>query len=91
LGNLGQLTGLLAAAGLEIRSTRTRTGAIKAPSIDQYVTTEIESTPLIERITDEVYQRIRIDAGVALRPLYDAAAGFRMPIVGHLLTATRSH
>jgi ubiquinone/menaquinone biosynthesis C-methylase UbiE len=89
LGDLDQLAGLFEAAGLEISSTRTRTGAIKAPSIDMYVTTEIESTPLIERISDAVYERIRADAGVALRPLYDATAGFRMPIVGHVLTASR--
>ena len=89
LGDLDKLTELFAAAGLEITSTRTRTGAIKAPSIDQYVTTEIESTPLVERISDDVYQRIRADARDALRPLYRESGGFRMPIVGHLLTAAR--
>ena len=45
LGDLDKLSGLFTAAGLKISSTRTRTGAIRAPSIDQYVTTEIESTP----------------------------------------------
>ncbi len=91
LGDLDQLTGLFATAGLEITSTRTRTGAIRAPSIDQYVTTEIESTPLVERISDDVYQRIRADARVALAPLYTETGGFQMPIVGHLLTAIRGH
>jgi SAM-dependent methyltransferase len=87
LGDLPRLTGLFADAGLEITSTRTRTGAIRAPSIDQYVTTEIESTPLVERITDDAYQRIRADARVALASLYTENGGFQMPIVGHLLTA----
>ncbi|MDQ3406778.1 MAG: hypothetical protein M3472_01270 [Chloroflexota bacterium] len=64
-GDLDKLTELFEAAGLEISSTLTRTGAIRAPSIEQYVTTEIESTPLVERIGDDVYKRIRADARVA--------------------------
>jgi SAM-dependent methyltransferase len=89
LGDLERLTGLLEAAGLGIRSTRTRTGAILAPSIDQYVATEIESTPLVKRISDDVYRRIRADASDALQPLYSETGGFQMPIVGHLVTAAR--
>jgi len=91
LGDLDRLTGLFDAAGLEVSSTRTRTGAIRVPSIDLYVTTEIESTPLVERISDEVYQRIRADARDALQPLYSETGGFQMPIVGHLLTGIRGH
>ena len=34
----------------------------RAPSIDAAVANEVESTPLRERISDEVYERIRIDA-----------------------------
>jgi hypothetical protein len=89
LGDLERLTGLFESAGLQLSSTRARTGAIRALSIDQYVTTEIESTPLIERISDDVYQRIRADAGEALQSLYSETDGFQMPIVGHLLTASR--
>jgi SAM-dependent methyltransferase len=87
MGDLDKLTALFEAAGLAITSMRTRTGAIRAPSIDQYVTTEIESTPLVERISDDVYRRIRADAHVALQPLVSETGGFQMPIVGHLLTA----
>lgn len=90
LGDLEFLRGMFEAAGLEITATRTRTGVIRAPSIDQYVTTEIESTPLVERISDDVYRRIRADAQVALEPLVSETGGFQMPIVGHLLTAVRA-
>jgi ubiquinone/menaquinone biosynthesis C-methylase UbiE len=90
MGDLDHLSGLFKAAGLEIRATRTRTGAIRVPSIDQYVSTEIESTPLVERIGNHVYRRIRADARVALQPMFSEAGGFQMPIVGHLLTAARA-
>ena len=90
LGDLDRLNELFQAAGLEISSTRTRTGAIRAPSIDQYVTTEIESTPLVERISDDVYRRIRAEARDALQPLFTETGGFQMPIVGHILTAARA-
>ena len=90
LGDLDRLTGLFETAGLAISSTRSRTGAICAPSIDQYITTEIESTPLVERISDEIYRRIRADARVALQPLFTETGGFQMPIVGYLVSAARA-
>lgn len=89
LGDLDALTGLFAAAGLEISVTRTRTGAIRVPTIEAYVTTEIESTPLVDRIDDDVYRRIRADAGIALQPMYTESGGLQMRIVGHVLTAAR--
>ncbi len=89
LGDLARLRGLCADAGLTIVSTMTRTGAIRLPSVDLYVTTEVESTPLIDRISPEVYQRIREDSRVALAG-FETDDGFQMPIVGHVLTATRS-
>ena len=89
LGDLRLLTTLCDDAGLRILSTMTRTGAIRLPSIDDYVTTEVESTPLVDRISPEVYQRIRDEARLALASLA-MDEGFQMPIVGHVLTAIRS-
>ena len=89
LGDLARLRAICADAGLTVVSTTTRTGAIRLPSVDLYVTTEVESTPLIDRISAEVYQQIREDARVALAR-FDTDDGFQMPIVGHVLTATRS-
>lgn len=89
LGDLTRLRALRADAGLTVVSTTTRTGAIRLPSVDLYVTTEVESTPLIDRISPEVYQQIREEARVALAG-FDADDGFQMPIVGHVLTAARS-
>ena len=89
LGDLARLRARCADAGLTIVSTTTRTGAIRLPSVDLYVTTEVESTPLIDRISPEVYRRIREEARVALAG-FDTDSGFQMPIVGHVLTAMHS-
>ena len=89
LGDLALLETLCADAGLTILSSAMRTGAIRLPSIDQYVTTEVESTPLVDRIPSDVYQRIREEARVALAE-FQLDDGFQMPIVGHVITAKRT-
>lgn len=86
LGDLQRLTALCAGAGLRILSTMTRTGAIRLPSIDDYVTTEVESTPLVDRISADAYHRIREEARIELAG-FNTDDGFRMPIVGHVITA----
>lgn len=86
LGDLERLTALCADAGLRILSTMTRTGAIRLPSIDDYVTTEVESTPLVDRISADAYHRIREEARIELAG-FNTDDGFRMPIVGHVITA----
>jgi SAM-dependent methyltransferase len=89
LGDLERLGQLLGAAGLVVESTATRTGAIRLPSLDAYVTTEVEGTPLIDRIDANAYQRIRDESRVALADL-EMPDGFRMPMVGHVVTARRA-
>ncbi|MGH3928485.1 MAG: hypothetical protein ACRDTF_00740 [Pseudonocardiaceae bacterium] len=54
-------------------------GSVLAP-------TEVESTPLIERISDEVYQRIRVDARDVLGPFTAADGGVEAPFGCHVLT-----
>jgi ubiquinone/menaquinone biosynthesis C-methylase UbiE len=80
-GNLGELSSLLESAGLQITAARTHLGTYRAPSVDAFVTTEVESTPLLERISDEVYRRIRADAHEVLRPFTtsDGAVAARRP------------
>jgi SAM-dependent methyltransferase len=86
LGDVSRITALCAEAGLTVASLVTRTGAIRLPSVDAYITTEVEGTPLIDRISPDVYRRIREEATVALAGL-ETDDGFQMPIVGHVLTA----
>ena len=61
-GGLDTLTALVEGTGLTVTTSRVETGTYTAPSVDAAVTNEIESTPLRDRITDQVYQRIREDA-----------------------------
>jgi hypothetical protein len=46
----------------------------------------VESTPLRERISDEVYARIREEARELLRP-YATAGAAEIPLEGHVIAA----
>jgi hypothetical protein len=74
LGDLDLVAALVEAAGFEITATRTRVGTARFDSIDELVKTEVESTPLIDRISDEVYRSILEDSRAALQSLSRKAA-----------------
>jgi hypothetical protein len=63
-------------------------GVARFPSIRECVATEVEATPLRERIDDDVYKRILDDAEEALRP-FRTADGVELPIQGHLVAARK--
>jgi hypothetical protein len=88
-GDLAQLGRLAASAGLRLSGTRTHLGTVKCPPIEAFVTTEVEASPLRERISDVIYERIRRDAREALRPFTTAEGAAAIPLRGHLLTATK--
>lgn len=88
LGDPDQLTALVEDAGLEVTATQTRPATVRVPSIDAYVTTEIESTPLGDHLIDEVEARIRADAERDLAP-FVTQEGVALPIEGHMLSARR--
>ena len=73
-GDLAALTGLAESAGLRVTRTRTHAGRAVFDSADAFVTAEVESTPLIGRISEDVYRRIREGAREVLRP-FTAAHG----------------
>ena len=61
-GNANELLGLFEHAGLRSTVITSHTGSSRYPSIDAAVATEVESTPLGERIDELVYERIRVEA-----------------------------
>lgn len=86
-GDLDELAVLFESVGLRITSARTYEGVYRVPSVDAFVTTEVESTPLIERISDEVYQRIRTDARDVLAPFTAASGSVEAPFECHVMAA----
>jgi hypothetical protein len=64
-------------------------GLTRFPSVDALVTTEVESTPLGERITAEVYDRIRHGAREVLAPFTAADGALEAPFAVHVVAARR--
>lgn len=86
-GDLDDLRRLVASAGLEVVASRTYLGTVRVGSIDEFVAAEVESTPLRERISDEVYARIREGAREVLRSFTTPAGEAAIPLEGHVVAA----
>ena len=88
-GGLDRLTALIEGAGLTVTDARIVTGRYRAPSVDAAVANEVESTPLRERIGDDVYEQIREDARVALARYTAADGSLNAPFDADLVVAQR--
>jgi hypothetical protein len=89
-GNLDQLASLVESSGLQVTLARTEVGTYRAPSVDAFVTTEVESTPLVQRISPDVYARIRTGAHHVLAPFITADGRVEAPFESNLVVAHRS-
>ena len=89
LGDLDLVFGLFDRGGLEVVGTLTRLGTVRFGSIDEFVKAEIESSPLIERISDDVFRRIVEDGAEALAEFQTEDGRAEIPIEGHLVTARK--
>ena len=87
-GDVDALTRLFGSAGLDVTAIRTRLGTARFGSIEEMVRIEVESTPLVDRISDDTYRRIRADAEEALAR-FRTDGGVEVPIEGRLVTARR--
>ena len=76
-------------AGLQVTTARTEVGTYRAPSVDAFVTTEVESTPLVQRISPDVYARIRTGAHDVLAPFTTADGRVEAPFESNLVVARR--
>jgi SAM-dependent methyltransferase len=88
-GDLGYLGRLFASAGMTVTSTRTHVGTARYPSIDEAVATEVEGTPLGERISAETYDAIRRRARELLQRYVAEDGSVGIPLAGHLVVARR--
>ena len=84
-GDLRELTGWFTAAGLVVAATRTELGTAAFDSPEDLAATEIQGSPLVERISDEIYHRIREGAREALRPFSRPDGSLAAPLRAHLV------
>lgn len=88
-GDLDELLDTTRAAGLEVLSARTRMGIARFDSIDEFVSIEVESTPVREHLTDHQYDTLRSEANSVLKEFTAADGTAVIPIEGHLVAARR--
>jgi ubiquinone/menaquinone biosynthesis C-methylase UbiE len=88
-GDLDQLAALVESAGLQVTAASTEIGIYRAPSVDAFVTTEVESTPLVQRVPHDVYARIRTGAHHVLAPFTTADGRVEAPFESNLIVARR--
>ena len=88
-GDLEELTSLFDAAGLRVTDARSVVGTYTAPSVDAAVTTEVESTPLVERISEATYRQLREEAVEVLAPFTTADGRLVAPFECLIVAASR--
>ena len=89
-GDLDELTRLFGRAGLRVTGNQTHGGTARFGSVDAFVTTEVESTPLRERISAGVYHRIKQGAREVLAPFTAADGTLAAPFQVHVVRARLS-
>jgi ubiquinone/menaquinone biosynthesis C-methylase UbiE len=88
-GDRRELGALLEDSGLQLTETRTVRGCARFDSAEQFVATEVESTPLVERLSERDYDAIKTGARTLLAPFAVAGGGLEVPLVAHLAAARR--
>jgi SAM-dependent methyltransferase len=86
-GDLDDLTAGFGEAGLHVTATSTHLGTARFASADALVATEVESTPLGERISSDVRNRIKHGAREVLAPFTAADGTLNAPFEVHIVAA----
>jgi hypothetical protein len=88
-GDPDKLAALVESAGLAVTALRTRIGHVRVDSIEEFVTTEIGSTPLVDRLSDDVVRKIVEGSNASLARFRTEDGRVAVPIEGHVITARR--
>jgi ubiquinone/menaquinone biosynthesis C-methylase UbiE len=88
-GDRDAVEALLARAGLRPSAATTRLGAVRVPSLDDFVSAEIDGTPLAERLDEPTCARIREDTRMALASFAREDGTAAIPIEGHIVAAVK--
>jgi SAM-dependent methyltransferase len=86
-GDLDGLRGAIDSAGLEVIEVRTHAGTARFGSPDELAVTEIEGSPLAQRLTPEAYAGIRAGAREVLAPFTRPDGTLDAPLYGHAVSA----
>jgi SAM-dependent methyltransferase len=86
-GDLGELRKTVTEAGLEVTDVRTHAGTARFASAEGLATTEVEGSPLVDRITPDAYAAIRAGSRAVLAPFVAPDGTLHAPLHGHLLAA----
>jgi SAM-dependent methyltransferase len=84
-GELDVLRDLIESAGLAVTDTWTHLGTAAFDSPVQLAATEVEGSPLVDRITPDAYARIRAGADDVLAPFVGPSGRLDAPLRGHLV------
>ncbi|MPV35626.1 class I SAM-dependent methyltransferase [Georgenia subflava] len=88
-GDFSELRTLLEGAGLEPALPENVLGVVRFPSMDAFVHTEIQGTPLAGRIDEPTFRAIAQDVRATLRTFEDADGGVRLPIRARFVAGRR--
>ena len=86
-GHLDELVGTMEQTGLTVVDRRSRTGTARFDSAEDFVATEVEGSPLAERIDEATYSEIRREVATEMGDYVTDAAGFEIPLVCHVVAA----
>jgi ubiquinone/menaquinone biosynthesis C-methylase UbiE len=84
-GDLEALCDLVTSASLEVSDTWTHLGTAAFDSPAQLAATEVEGSPLVDRIPPDGYARIRAGADEVLAPFVGPTGRLDAPLRGHLV------
>ena len=76
-------------AGLTVTAVRSHAGMARYSSADDFVVGEVESTPLMERLTQEQYARVRHGAKALLEPFTRRDGSVAAPLHGLIIVARK--
>lgn len=78
-GDPDRVSELFTQAGLDVTHAGVATGTYRAPSVEGFVATEVQSTPLGQQLTDETYRAVEADAKHVLAPYVTATGAVEAP------------
>jgi SAM-dependent methyltransferase len=88
-GDLAELRARFDAAGLVVTGVQTVRGVARFGSAEEMVRTEVEATPLVDRLDDSGYRRI-IDESTELFDRFRTGGGVDLPIDSHLVVTRQA-